>query len=40
VSRATPASLVKPGDLLVVSGPTQKVEQFAGQGKGAVNPAR
>lgn len=31
---ATPETLVKPGDLLVVSGPTKKVEQFAGQGKG------
>ncbi len=33
-SHATPDSRVQPGDLLIVSGPTEKVEKFAGQARG------
>ncbi|HVL76892.1 MAG TPA: TrkA family potassium uptake protein [Noviherbaspirillum sp.] len=30
---ATPATLIQPGDLLIVSGPTKKIELFAGGGR-------
>lgn len=30
---ATAETLVMPGDLLIVSGPTEKIQRFAGQGK-------